>query len=185
MDTTGTTEVDWSFIALGIILILLGAFAIGVPFITTLALAYALGVILIIGGFAHAVHMIKTVREGGFILKLITTLIYLAAGIFLLAYPLAGAVVLTLVLAIFWTVSGIVKIVNALQLRHLPHWGWMLFSGIVTLILGIIIWSMWPLASLWVLGLFVGIDLIMAGWMLITMPMAVRGGFFTPLYRPT
>jgi uncharacterized membrane protein HdeD (DUF308 family) len=122
---------------------------------------------------------------GGFALKLVTAIVYIAAGISLLAYPLAGAVVLTLVLAIFWTVAGVVKIIHAVSTRHEPNWGWTLFNGIVTLILGLIVWSMWPMASLWVLGLFVGIDLILAGWTIIALGFAARGGFFTPMYHPT
>ncbi|MCE5321791.1 HdeD family acid-resistance protein [bacterium] len=189
MDTTHESRTSgadgWYFLTLGILMIALGILAIGVPFVSTLAVAYTLGLILIVGGVAYAIHAFKTRGEGGFILKLITTLVYIAAGVFLLAYPLAGAVILTLVLAIFWSVAGIVKIINALQLRHRPNWGWMLFNGIVTLILGIIVWSMWPMASLWVLGLFVGIDLIVAGWTVISLSFAAHGGFFTPMYRPT
>lgn len=188
MDTTREGEITgdgWFFITLGILLIALGILAIGTPFVSTLAVAYTLGLILIIGGVAHAIHAFKTSAEGGFVLKLITSLVYIAAGIFLLAYPVAGAAILTLVLAIFWTVAGIIRIINSVQLRHRPNWGWVLFNGIVTLILGLIVWSMWPMASLWVLGLFVGIDLIVAGWTVISLSFAARGGFFTPMYRPT
>ncbi|MHB9038921.1 MAG: HdeD family acid-resistance protein [Armatimonadota bacterium] len=189
MDTVREGEISggdwWFFLTLGILIVALGVLAIGMPFVTTLALAYMLGLILIVSGFAIGIHAFKTKSVGGFVLKLITAIVYIAAGVFLLAYPLAGAAVLTLVLAVFWTVAGIVRIVHAVSTRHEPNWGWTLFNGIVTLILGLIVWSMWPIASLWVLGLFVGIDLIIAGWTVIALAFAARGGFFTPMYHPT
>ncbi|MCE5315216.1 MAG: HdeD family acid-resistance protein [Armatimonadota bacterium] len=175
----------WFYVTLGVLMIALGILAIGVPFVTTLALAYVLGLIVLVSGIAVCIHAFKTRSVGGFVLKLVTGIVYIAAGIFLLAYPLAGTVALTLVLAIFWTVAGIVKIIRAISERHEPNWGWTLFNGIVTLILGLIVWSMWPTASLWVLGLFVGIDLIIAGWTVVALAFAARGGFFTPLYHPT
>jgi hypothetical protein len=96
-------------------------------------------------------------------------------GILLVFYPMAGAQALTLFLAAFLAIDGVVRIGMALRLRPGHGWGWVLFGGIVTLILAAMIWTQWPGSAIWVIGLLVGINLLFTGWSLTMMALAARG----------
>jgi uncharacterized membrane protein HdeD (DUF308 family) len=91
----------------------------------------------------------------------------------IVANPGAGALVLTLILAVFFMVAGLFRIMAALTMRF-PQWGWLLVSGIVTLLLGLLIWRQWPVSGLWVIGLFIGIDMIFCGWSWVMAALAAR-----------
>ena len=80
---------------------------------------------------------------------------------------------LTLLIAMFLVFQGVFRIVAALAVRY-PHWGWVLLDGIVSLLLGILIWRRWPVSSLWVIGLFVGIEMLLNGWSLVMLSLAGR-----------
>jgi uncharacterized membrane protein HdeD (DUF308 family) len=86
---------------------------------------------------------------------------------------MSGALVLTLIMAIYFMVIGILRIISALAMRF-PSWGWVLFSGVITFILGIMIKSQWPATGLWVIGLFIGIDMIFSGWSYVMLSMAAK-----------
>src|SRR5438552_76718 len=91
----------------------------------------------------------------------------------MVARPVAGALSLTLLLAAFFVVGGVSRIMTALAIRF-PGRGWTLLSGMVTLLLGIVIWRQWPISGLWVIGTFVGLDLIFDGWSLVMLGMRAR-----------
>lgn len=91
-----------------------------------------------------------------------------------------GAVVLTMLLATYFLIAGVFRIVAAFAL-HLPNWGWTLANGIISLALGILVWAGWPLTGLWVLGLFIGINLLFAGWARVMLAMLVRSHRWTPV----
>jgi uncharacterized membrane protein HdeD (DUF308 family) len=91
----------------------------------------------------------------------------LASGIILLIFPLAGVITLTMFLAAYFVAAGILKAIYALQHRGMSGWGWALGSGLISIALGVLIWSGFPGTALWALGLIVGIDLIFYGWALI------------------
>ncbi len=161
------------FLGVGILLILLGTIAIAASPVVTLATMWILGTLLFIGGMVQGVNAIRTYRGGGFLVNLLTSLLYIVVGIMLLLNPAIGAITLTLLLAVFYTVSGLFKIVAAIAHRY-AQWGWLLFSGIVSLILGLMIWSEWPVSGLWVIGLFVGIDMIILGWIWVTLAISAK-----------
>jgi uncharacterized membrane protein HdeD (DUF308 family) len=102
-------------------------------------------------------------KWSGFFLHLIVSLLYLGVGFSLLMYPVEASVSLTLFLGIFYILAGVLRIGFAATLKT-PRWGWAWFNGIVTLILGVLILSNWPASGLFIIGLFVGIDLLFAGW---------------------
>ncbi len=87
--------------------------------------------------------------------------------------PAVSAVALTLLIAVFLMIGGLFRILTALTVRF-HHWIWVLLNGVISLLLGVMIWSQWPVSGLWVIGLFIGIDLIFYGWSLIMLAMAVR-----------
>ena len=88
--------------------------------------------------------------------------------------PWAGALALTIVLAVFLIVEGIFKIMMAMRVRDHSGWGWLLASGVLSVILGVLIWAEWPASGLWVIGLLVGIQLLFTGWSLVMLALAAR-----------
>jgi uncharacterized membrane protein HdeD (DUF308 family) len=165
----------WGWLlGLGILLSVLGLLLIAAPALGTLAIDLLVGWFLIIGGIAQAVHAFMEKAWRGFLLELLSGVLYLVVGILLVFYPLAGAQALTLFLAAFLLVEGVVRIAMAMRVRPAQGWGWLLFGGIVTVILGILIWMQWPASALWVIGLLVGINLLFTGWSLTMMAIALR-----------
>jgi len=165
---------NWGwFLAIGIVQIVLGAIALGETFLMTVFSVIMLGWLLIIGGILAIVHAFKEREWGGFIIDLLIGLLYGVVGFMMVANPGEAAITLTLVIAVFLMVGGAFRIVEAL-VGGLPHWGWVLFNGVVTLALGIMIWRRWPFSGLWVIGLFVGIELLLYGWSLVMLALAAR-----------
>lgn len=164
------------FIVLGIVFIILGIAAIGLPFIFTLAITLILGWVLLISGVAWIVHAFQSRHARRLWVNLIVGIIYAIAGITLLVQPLQGAITITLVLGILLVVQGILEIIATFQgrLEGSPK-GLMLADGIVTLILGILIWNQWPFNVAWVLGLLFGINLLFSGVRMLATASTVRG----------
>ena len=172
----GITSKNWGwFLVLGILLVVLGSAAIAFPLIPAVAIEILFGWLLIIGGVAQVVHAFQLRQWKGFLLTLLAGLLYLVVGILMLVYPLRGVVTLTLLLAIFFIIEGIFKIVISSQLKAMSNWGWILCNGVIALILGGLIWAQWPSSAFWVIGLLFGINLIFGGWAMIMLSVAARG----------
>ncbi len=157
---------NWGwFFAWGLILLALGFFAIGATVLTTLVTVVFLGALFVCGGIILIVDSFHYWKGKGkaFFINLLMGILYFAFGIMLMMSPVVGAATLTLILAVLFTLLGISRIIYAITLR-LPQWGWVLISGILTLSLGILIAIGWPQSSLFIIGIFVGIDLIFGGW---------------------
>jgi len=151
------------FIGLGIVLCLLGALAIAVPFVATLATTLFIGWLMVISGIGHAIHAFQNRRWAGFPWALLSSILYLVAGGLIIWNPLVGTLTLTLVLSLFFLANGFVKVVRALQHRATSSWGWLLVDGIITLALGGLILAKWPSTAVWAIGLLVGVDLLVSG----------------------
>lgn len=161
------------FLALGIFLIIVGTLALGSSMAVTLFSMIFLGWLMILAGVVEAVHAFWKKEWGGLFLHLLIGVLYVVVGFMVLANPEASALSLTLIMAIFFILAGLFRIIMAGAMRF-PHWGWVLFNGIITLLLGILIWRQWPVSGLWVIGLFIGIDLIIAGWAWVMLSLAAR-----------
>lgn len=159
----------------GIVLALLGAFAIGSAYFTTMLTIYLLGILLAIGGGILILDSMGLWwgKWTGFFLHFLMGLIYVIAGLFLIEQPLLGSIQITLILGIAYLVVGAFRTVYALTSKFI-RWGWTLFNGLITLILGILILAAWPNSSLYILGLFVGIDLLICGWAYILIAIAAK-----------
>ena len=159
----------------GILLIVLGIIALGDAVLVTFVSIIIFGWVLLIAGIVEAVQAIRHRKAGPghLLLHVLNAVLGIVVGVMLLRNSLAGALVITLLLAAYFTVAGIFRIVAALTVR-IPGWGWALASGIITLILGILVWLGWPHSGLWIIGLFIGIDLIIAGWAQVALALAVR-----------
>ena len=166
---------NWGwFLVLGIVLIVLGTIALGSALVMTITSVFFFGWILIIGGILEAVHAFWREKGwGGFFLDLLTGILYIVAGWMMVTNPQESAVLLTLVIAMFLVFEGVFRIVASLAARY-PHWGWVMFNGVISLILGISIWQRWPYSGLWVIGLFVGIEMLLNGWSLVMLSLSAR-----------
>lgn len=154
------------FMIYGVVLVLLGAFAIVAPGIATLATAITIGWLLIISGVFGLVAVFTAGKAApGFWWSLLTAIIYVVAGGALLWNPVVGVFTLTIILAAYLLATGFTKVIVAIGYRRsIPGaWGWMLFSALLDIALGILIIIGLPLAAVWVLGLFVGINLLFTG----------------------
>jgi uncharacterized membrane protein HdeD (DUF308 family) len=164
------------FLAEGIILVLLGIIAIVVPQIATLAFTILIGWLFLVSGILGLITTFWARGAPGFWWALISAIIAIAAGVVLLMWPISGTISLTLVLIAFFVVEGIVSIMYAIDPRNqlTGKWGWMLFSGIIDLILAAIIFAGLPGTAEWALGLLVGINMLFGGAALIAMALAAR-----------
>jgi uncharacterized membrane protein HdeD (DUF308 family) len=162
------------FLALGIVLVILGVVALSWAVLTTLVSAVLFGWLLLVGGVLSVVHAFLRRRWGGFFLELFAGILYAVVGLMIVGNPAEGALALTLVIAVFLMVGGLFRIITAVTARF-QHWVWVLLNGVISLLLGLMIWRQWPVSGLWVIGLFIGIDMIFYGWSLIMLALAVRG----------
>jgi uncharacterized membrane protein HdeD (DUF308 family) len=158
------------FLILGVVLIFLGATAIGNAWMATLVSVATLGWLLILSGVSESVAAIWARQWSGLFQHLLFGLLAAIAGILLLNNPAMSAATLTLVLAAFFLIRGILRIIGAVMLRY-PNWGWAAFDGALTTILGAMIWAQWPTSAIWLIGLFIGLDLISRGvsWLMFAM----------------
>jgi uncharacterized membrane protein HdeD (DUF308 family) len=161
-------------LVLGVLLIVVGLVAISSSFFATLATVVILGVLLMIGGAVEVVDAFLGRGWRGFWLHLLTGIVYLVLGFLMVQRPLAAAAIFTLMLAAALFVGGLFRIIVALSERFYG-WGWVLLNGVITLVLGILIWREWPEAAYWVIGVFVGIDMLFDGWSLVITVLTVRG----------
>lgn len=161
------------FVLLGIALVVLGTIALGSVAIASLAVAAAFGMLLVLGGLAEAVGAFWCRGWSGIFLHLLSGVLSVVVGVLFLRAPIGALAALTLLLACFLMAGGTFKIVAALSYRF-AAWGWPLASGVIDLLLGIMIWSEWPASALWVIGLFVGINLLFRGFNWIALGLALR-----------
>jgi uncharacterized membrane protein HdeD (DUF308 family) len=163
----------WSMF-LGAVMFICGLLAILLPLASSIAIVMVLAWLILFAGVAHLIFAFQSHSVGGFLWKLLLALAYGFAGIYMLMHPLLGLVSLTLVLAVFLLVEGVIEIVLYFNIRKIRNSGWVLFDGIITLILGLLIWANWPSASAWVVGVLVGISLMFSGVSRFMLSLAIR-----------
>ena len=150
-------------LALGIVLIFVGTFSVAVSVVATIASVLLFGWLLLFTGAMEAVYAFHQSKWTGILLHVVNGVLSVVAGFLLVTNPAAGALVLTLLMAMFFMIGGLFRIITPIVM-HLPHRGWLLLSGVVTLLLGVVIWRQLPGAAVWVIGTLVGIDMIFIGW---------------------
>jgi uncharacterized membrane protein HdeD (DUF308 family) len=161
------------FLILGIALILLGMGAVAYSALVSVVAALFFGWFLVVGGIFHMVAAFFTRGWGGFFLGLLGGVLGLALGVIMIDRPAEAVLVYTLLLAAFFFVDGLFRIMAALAGRF-RTWGWVLFSGVVSLLLGVLIWRQWPWGDLWVVGTFIGINMIFNGFAYVTLGLNAR-----------
>ncbi|OCK58032.1 HdeD family acid-resistance protein [Bradyrhizobium sp. LMTR 3] len=161
---TAPLRAKWGWIlALGVVYLLAGFIALGSVAMATVVSVLVVGVMMIIAGVAEVFSAFQIKSWGKFLLWALLGVLYIIAGFVTFQNPLLAAVLLTLVLGASLVVSGIMRIVLAFSMKREMPWIWVALSGVITLLLGVLILVRWPVSSLYILGLFLAIDLIMAG----------------------
>lgn len=175
-DIIATLNQNWKkFLLWGTALVILGTLAIIFSAFTTLVTVVFLGILLFAAG---AVIIIDTFqfwwgKWKGFALHMIMGLLYLSIGYMFMTGPVISSISLTMLLGIFITIIGLFRIYYALTMRLL-QWGWPLFNGIISFLLGLMIIAGWPATGMFIIGLFVGIDLLFAGWAYIMLGLSAK-----------
>jgi len=165
----------WAFlVGMGVALMIVGIVAMGSSFIATMATVVVFGILLLLGALFQIVTALWGRSWRGFFLHLLAGVLYLIVGVFMIDHPVEAALGLTLLVAVGLLAGGILRIVVSL-IERFDGWGWMLLSGVVSAVLGIAIWRQWPLSGFWVIGLFVGIEMLSSGLSWVMLGLAVRG----------
>lgn len=164
----------WGWLlVLGIVLIALGVIALIFTPEVTLATVFVLGWLITVSGVVEGVYAFQVRRWGGMFLYLAGGVLGVLLGLLIVTHPVSGALVLTMLIAAYLTVIGLFRTIAAIHMRY-RLWGWAVFDGIVTLILGLLLWAAWPSSALWFLGFAVGIALLLRGWSTVMFAIAVR-----------
>ena len=166
-------SVGWS-IGLSILMILAGISAIVLPPVAGIAVILVVAWLLIFSGAFHLVFAWHTRTTGGFVWELLLGILYIFVGVYTLVHPVAGLASLTLLLAIYLFVEGVLELILGFRLRPMPGSSWLLFDGVVTLILAILIWRTWPSSTEWVIGTLVGISMLFSGAARLSLSLAAR-----------
>lgn len=166
---------NWGWLmAMGIIMVILGVAALGYEFYVTQFTVLFLGFLLLIGGVLQLVDAFRYAGWRARLWQILIALMYLIAGGIMVYDPISASISLTMFIAIILIFVGIFRIIMAFQMKGVQGWYWPLISGILAIILGIMIFSSWPASGLWVIGMFVAIDLIFNGWNMMAMALAGR-----------
>jgi uncharacterized membrane protein HdeD (DUF308 family) len=173
----------WS-ILWGISLIVLGMVAVASPFVAAVAVSVLIAWLIVLAGVIHVVLAFQAHRAGSVIWKLLVGLAYLFIGGYLIARPVLGVASLTLVLASLFLIEGILNIVLFFQMRSLRGSSWVLIDGVITLLLGLMIYMRWPSSSAWAIGTLVGVSMILSGIARVSLSLAVRRVVATPSELP-
>jgi uncharacterized membrane protein HdeD (DUF308 family) len=154
----------WGWIvALGVVYVITGFVALGSVVLATVATVFVVGVMMIIAGVAEVINAFQLKTWGRFVLWALLGLLYIIAGFLTFENPALAAVLLTLMLGVSLVASGAMRIFLAFSMKREASWFWVMISGVITLLLGLLILARWPINSVYILGLFLGIDLVFAG----------------------
>lgn len=162
----------WFFL-LGLSLVLLGLAVIGSAYSATIFSVFVFGFLLIGAGAVHIVQAVLARQWHGMFLSLLLAILYVVVGGLCVTNPANAAVNMTFLFAAFCFIGGLFKIVTSLIMRF-ENWGWVFFNGAITFILGVLIYSEWPLSGLWLIGAFVGIDMLLSGWSWMMLALSAR-----------
>jgi uncharacterized membrane protein HdeD (DUF308 family) len=157
-----------------VLLIIFGMLAIGSPFLAAVAVSVVVGWLIILAGAVHVVLAFHAHGAGSLIWKLLVGIAYLLFGAYLLVHPLLGVASLTLVLASLFLIEGILDIVLFFKMRSTQGSTWVLIDGIITLLLGLLIYLQWPSSSIWAVGTLVGVSMIISGITRVMLSFAAR-----------
>lgn len=158
---TGTT--------MGIVLVILGILAMMAPLVAGTMVAVLVGVLILAAGIARTMYAFKAESFGKGALKFLFGGLMILVGLAMVTHPLTGLASLTMVLIVFFLVDGLFEIVAAFKVKPQKGWGWLLFGGIVSVALAVLIWKQWPVSGAWAIGILLGIRMLFAGFSMIAL----------------
>jgi len=164
-----TSSIVW-----GVLLIIAGMLAISSPMLAALAVNILIAWLIVFAGVVHVIVAFHGHRAGSIIWKLLVGIAYLCIGVYLLWHPVLGVASLTLVLAFLFLIEGVLNIILFFRMRSVSGSSWVLIDGIITLLLGLMIYLQWPSSSAWAIGTLVGISMIISGVTRVMLSLAVR-----------
>ncbi|MDB5386088.1 MAG: uncharacterized protein JWM11_1734 [Planctomycetaceae bacterium] len=160
-------------LGLGVLLVVLGTLALATSIFWTLVTMIFIGWLMIFGGIMQTLHAFTFKAWAGFFLDLLMGIFYTIVGLMVVAHPGATALALTLMIAMLLIIGGIFRVAAAIAMRF-PNTIWMLIHGAINVALGVIILPDWPVSGLWVIGTFIGIDMLFNGWSLIMLSLTLK-----------
>jgi len=158
---------------MGVVTAILGVVAIGSPAVAGTAVVYIVGAVMLLAGISQVVMGLKAEGWSHKLLPLILGTVTTMGGLAVLAHPVLGMEILTLILAAYFVAEGIWKVIASFNFRPAQGWLAILFSGFVTWLLGAMIWMQWPASGMWAIGILVGVDLLLTGIALICVAMTL------------
>jgi uncharacterized membrane protein HdeD (DUF308 family) len=174
---TAPLRAKWGWIVgLGVVYVIAGFVALGSVMMATVASVFVVGVMMIVAGIAEIINAFQLKGWGKFLIWALLGVLYIVAGFVTFENPLLAAALLTLILGAALIASGLMRIFLAFSMKRESPWVWVLLSSLVTLLLGLLILAHWPISSVYVLGIFLGVDLVMAGAAWIGLGFALRRG---------
>jgi uncharacterized membrane protein HdeD (DUF308 family) len=159
---------------MGIVLVLAGLLALTAPLVAGLSLVLMMGAIILVGGISQLIFAFKAGSFGEGLLTGIMGILTALLGAYMLSNPGIALATLTLILAAWFAVVGVCEIIWALRLRPLAGWGMTIFSGVISLLLGVMIWRQFPVSGAWAVGVLAGIKFLFSGWWLIVIARGVK-----------
>ena len=171
----GDIKKNWGWLlALGVGSVILGTIGLGMAFTLTVAGVLLFGLLLVLAGLFQLFGAFKCKGWKSTALHVVIGLLYVVAGVVAVSDPISAAVALTLVIGAAFLAVGALRLIMAFQHRGSRGWIWALAGGIVSLLLGTLIILEWPVSGLWIIGLFIAIELIVNGWTTIFVALAAR-----------
>jgi uncharacterized membrane protein HdeD (DUF308 family) len=163
-------------IFMGVVTAALGVFLMLYPHITATLTTLVLGWTFVLVGIAQFVFALNSEGLGQFFWKMLAGLVYAGAGIMLATMPIGGVAALTGIVGTLFVVEGVLQSIVAFRVRPVEGWGWILFDGLCSLVLGMLILVQWPSSSVWAIGTLVGVSVLVSGISRIIVGTAIRGG---------
>ncbi len=174
---TADSQRNWRYLmGVGVLITVLGVFAVAAPFVTGVTVSILLGALLVFGALGHVVNAFTAGGLAGTVWQVALAILYAVAGISLLANPVIGLTTVTLLLIAYFAAEGLIEIAVGVQRRAEPHWVWYVASGAVSLVLAGLLWAGFPSTAAWAVGLLTGLHLLSTGLLLVYVGYVGRHG---------
>ncbi len=162
------------FLALGILFMLFGFLLMILPTFGSITFELLFGLLLLVLGISELALAFQARKWTGCIFLLLGGILSIIAAVILLFNPIGGLIAITLLLGLYLLIHGLIGLFRAITLKPGYSWGWLLFDGLISILLGLLIISAWPMDSTWVVGLLFGIDLLFGGITFIMLSQAAK-----------
>lgn len=166
---------NWTWLlGLGILFVILGCIGLSMVVGLTIVSMLFFGILLIIGGASQIVDVFKAHKWRGVLWHAVVAVLYLVGGGIVLYDPLLASALITAMLAGTLIVIGMTRLMMAFSMKNSAGWVWILIAGLIAILLGLMILMQWPVSGLWVIGLFIAVEILVTGWSYIFFALSFR-----------